>query len=195
MPKPYTFPTLYNEVLQLKISELKKWEYLNPNKIQSGTITWNRNGNKTGSISITVITSKKNPFVEFSYTYNDNSRNYKVKLISVPSNLGKGIIWYFLCPKTNKRCRILYSINGYFYHREAFKKGMYESQRLSKSLRQMDKTFGAYFKVDNLYSQLYQKHFKKTYAGKPTKRYLKIMRELKKSEDITFADIKGMLFK
>ena len=104
-------------MLQLKVSELKKWEYLNPNKIQSGTITWNRNGNKTGSISITVITSKKNPFVEFSYTYNDNSRNYKVKLISVPSNLGKGIIWYFLCPKTNKRCRILYSISGYFYHR------------------------------------------------------------------------------
>ena len=59
MPKHYTFPTLYNEVLQLKISELNKWEYLNPNKITSITITWNRNRNKTGSISITVITSKK----------------------------------------------------------------------------------------------------------------------------------------
>ncbi len=112
-------------------------------------------------------------------------------MISVPSNLGKGIIWYFLCPKTNKRYRILYSINGYFYHRKAFDKGMYESQRLS----QMNKTFGAYFKVDNLYSQLYQKHFKKTYAGKPTKKYLKIMRYLKKSEHITFMNIKGMLFK
>ena len=63
---PCNFPTLYNEVLQLKVSELKKWEYLNPNKIQSETITWNRNGNKTDSISITVITSKKNPFVEFN---------------------------------------------------------------------------------------------------------------------------------
>ncbi len=59
----------------------------------------------------------------------------------------------------------------------------------------MDKTFGAYFKVDDLYSQLYQKHFKKTYAGKPTKRYLKIMRELEQAEQVTFTDIKGMLFK
>lgn len=195
MPKPHTLPTLYNEVLQISISELKEWEYLNPKQFKSGTITWSRNGNQTGSISITVNTLNKQPYIELDYKYRDEPRNYKVRLVSMPSNLGKGLIWYFLCPQTNKRCRKLYSIGGYFFHREAFNGCMYETQIQSKKYRQMDQTFGAYYKADNLYSQLYQKHFKKTYAGKPTKRYLKIMRELEKSEQITFTDIKRMLFK
>ena len=43
MPKPYTFPTLYNEAFQLSISKMKEWEYLNPEQIKTGTITWSRN--------------------------------------------------------------------------------------------------------------------------------------------------------
>ncbi len=61
MPKPHTFPTLYNEALQISISKLKEWEYLNPEQIKSGTLTWSRNGNKTGSISIKVNTHSEQP--------------------------------------------------------------------------------------------------------------------------------------
>ena len=185
MPKPHTFPTLYNEALQISISKLKEWEYLNPEQIKSGTITWSRNGNQTGSISIKVNTHSEQPYIELDYKYRDEPRNYKVSLVSKPSNLGKGLIWYFLCPQTNKRCRILYSIGGYFLHREAFNGCMYESQTQSKKYRQLDKTFGAYFKSDNLYSELYKKNFKKTYAGKPTKRYLRIMKQIQQTEQIS----------
>ena len=195
MPNPYTFPILYHQVHQLSISNLKEWEYLKHNKITTGTIKWSANGNETASISITVCTSKENPFLQLDYSYNKTHLNYKVSIVSIPSNLGKGRIWYFLCPKTNLRCRILYLINGYFYHRNAFKNGIYESQVFSKNLRLMDKTLGVYYGVDTLYTELYKKNFKRYYAGKPTKRYLKIMRELKKSEQITLTDIKGMLFK
>jgi hypothetical protein len=184
MPKPHTFPTLYNEALQISISKLKEWEYLNPEQIKSGTITWSRNGNQTGSISIKVNTHSEQPYIELDYKYRDEPRNYKVSLVSKPSNLGKGLIWYFLCPQTNKRCRKLYSIGGYFLHREAFNGCMYEIQTQSKKYRQLDKTLGAYFKTDDLYSQLYQKHFKKTYAGKPTKKYLRIMEQIQKAESI-----------
>ena len=52
MPKPHTFPTLYNEALQIHISKLKGWGYLDPKQIKSGTVNWSRNGNPTGSISI-----------------------------------------------------------------------------------------------------------------------------------------------
>lgn len=184
MPKPHTFPTLYNEALQISISKLKEWEYLNPEQIKSGTITWSRNGNQTGSISIKVNTHSEQPYIELDYKYRDEPRNYKVSLVSKPSNLGKGLIWYFLCPQTNKRCRKLYSIGGYFLHREAFNGCMYETQTQSKKYRQLDKTLGAYFKTDDLYSQLYQKHFKKNYAGKPTKKYLRIMEQIQKAESI-----------
>ena len=189
MAKFPTFPTLYNEALQISISKLKEWEYLNPEQIKSGTLTWSRNGNKTGSISIRVNTHREQPYIELDYKYRDEPRNYKVRLVSMPSNLGKGLIWYFFCPQTNKRCRKLYSIGGYFLHREAFNGCMYETQTQSKKYRQLDKTLGAYFKTDDLYSQLYQKHFKKTYAGKPTKRYLRIMEQIQKAESIPYHEI------
>jgi len=193
MPKPYTFPTLYNEVLQIHISKLKEWGYLAPGKIKRGTIDWSRNGNPTGSISIRVNTQSEQPYIELDYKYRDEPRNYKVFLTSTPSNLNRGEIWYFLCPQTNKRCRKLYSIGGYFLHREAFNGCMYETQTQSKKYRQMDKIFGAYFKSDNLYSELYKKHFKKSYAGKPTKKYLRIMEGIQKAESVPFNEIKRAL--
>jgi hypothetical protein len=189
MPKPYTFPTLYNEALQIHISKLKGWGYLDPKQIKSGTLNWSRNGNPTGSISIQVNTHSEQPYIELDYKYRDEPRNYKVYLTSTPSNLNKGEIWYFICPQTKKRCRKLYSIGGYFLHREAFNGCMYETQTQSKKYRQLDKTLGAYFKIDNLYSELYKKNFKKTYAGKPTKRYLRIMEQIQKAESIPYHEI------
>ena len=189
MPKPYTFPTLYNEALQISISKLKELEYLNSEQVKSGKITWSRNGNRTGCISITVSTKSEQPYIELDYKSNDEPRNYKVRLVSMPSNLGKGVVWYFLCPQTNKRCRKLYLIGGYFLHREAFNGCMYESQTRSKNYRQMDKSFGAFFKTDELYSQLYQKHFKKTYAGKPTKRYQKIKKLINEADKLSIHEI------
>lgn len=192
MPKPYTFPTLYNEALQISISKLKEWKYLNPEQIKSGTLTWSSNGNKTGSISIRVNTHSEQPYIELNYKYKDEPRNYKVNLVFMPSNLGKGLIWYFLCPQTKKRCRKLYSIGGHFLHREAFNGCMYETQTQSKKYRQLDKTLGTYFRTDELYSQLYKKHFKKTYAGKPTKKYLKLMKQINKAEKFSEMDIEQL---
>ncbi len=189
MPKPYTFPTLYNEALQIDISKLKGWGYFKPKQIKSGTVNWSRNGNPTGSISIKVNTKSEQPYIELDYKYRDEPRNYKVYLTSTPSNLNKGEIWYFICPQTKKRCRKLYSIGGYFLHREAFNGCMYETQTQSKKYRQLDKTLGAYFEIDNLYSELYKKNFKKTYAGKPTKRYLRIIEQIQKAESIPYHEI------
>ncbi|NQY10432.1 MAG: hypothetical protein HRT71_13080 [Flavobacteriales bacterium] len=194
MPKPYTCPTLFDNALQMNVSKLKQWGYLKPNQITNdATLNWSRNGEPIGNISINVDTHSEQPYIELDYKYKDEPRKYKVKLVSMPSNLGKGIVWYFLCPKTNKRCRKLYSIDGYFYHREAFTGCMYDTQTQSKDYRQLDKTLGAYFRSENLYSELYKKHFKKTYAGKPTKRYLRIMKEIQKGERISPYEIERLM--
>jgi len=150
----------------------------------SGTLTWSSNGEKTASISITVSTNER-PYIELDYKYNDEPRKYKVWLVTIPSNLGKGKVWYFLCPQTHKRCRKLYSIVGYFLHREAFKGCMYDSQTKSKRWRQMDRVYGSYFELDNLYEELYSKHFKTHYNGKPTKRYLKLLKQINKNVRFT----------
>jgi hypothetical protein len=120
-----------------------------------------------------------------NYKYNDEPRKYKVLLVSIPSNLGKGKIWYFLCPQTLKRFRKLYSISGYFLHREAFNGYMYSSQTKSKKWRQIEKVYGCYFDSEKHYRELYSKHFKTHYKGKPTKRYLRLMHQINKAEHFT----------
>ena len=193
MPKPHTFPTLFNEALQISISKLKEWKYLNRNQLKSGTLSWSRNGNPTGSISVRVNTGSEQPYIELDYKYKDEPRNYKIRLISMPSNLGKGHIWYFLCPQTNKRCRKLYSIGGYFLHREAFNGCMYQSQTQTKKWREMEKVYGCYFDIEKWYEELHKKHFKKFYNGKPTKRYLRLMEKIEKAERISFKEIERLM--
>lgn len=192
MPKPHTFPTLYNEALQIHISKLKEWGYLN-GTIITAPYVWSIEGQRLGRISITVNTQSLQPFIELGFKYKDEPRKYKVKLISLPSNLGKGIVWYFICPHTNKRCRKLYLVDGYFLHREAFKKCLYESQTKSKRQRQLNKVIDFVFNSDCLHNQLNEKHFKKTYAGKPTKKYLKIMEQIQKAESIPLHEIERIM--
>lgn len=126
------------------------------------------------------------------YKFREEPRNYKVNLVSIPSNLGKGVIWYFLCPETNKRCRKLYSVSGYFLHRQAFRGCMYESQTKSKTWRQIEKVYGSYFDSEKNYELLYSKHFKKFYNGKPTKRYLKLMKRINEADRFTLSEIEQL---
>ena len=189
MPKPHTFPTLYDEVKTVSITFLTKHGYLKPNQLKVGSVHWSRNGENIGSISIRVCTHSENLFLEFDYKCNQVPIKYKVQLVSVPSNLGKGVVWCFVCPSTGKRCRKLYLADTYFYHREAFKGCMYEKQTQSKKSRYLDKMIGAYFQTDQLYEQLYKKNFKKQYAGKPTKKYLKLTQQIQKAESVSYHEI------
>ena len=193
MPKPYTFPTLLDDVKKISIFFLARHGYLKPNQWQRGTITWSSNENKTGSISIQVNTQSEQPYIELDYKYNEAPINYRVQLISAPSNLGKGVVWYFVCPHTGKRCRKLYLADTYFYHRAAFRGSMYEKQTQSKKSRYLNKTLGLYFRSEQLFEQLYKKHFKKQYAGKPTKKYLKLTQQIQRAKSIPYHEIERAL--
>ncbi|HEV8515975.1 MAG TPA: hypothetical protein VGQ59_21995 [Cyclobacteriaceae bacterium] len=178
MPKFPTFPTLFDDCKTISISDLKRWKYLEPNTWQNGTITWSRNGNRTGRISITINTYKENPYIELDYKCNGNPINYRVQLITITSNLGRGVIWFFVCPATGMYCRKLYLVDTYFYHRTAFRGCMYEKQTQSHYSRNLGKQFDRFFGSDKAYELIYSKHFKKKYGGKFTKRYLKLLRRI-----------------
>lgn len=178
MPKPPTNPPLYDRVPQLSISNLNKWGYLSPNKFCIGVLNWSHQN----SISVLVNNCDEQPFIELKYKYGGEPRKYKVLLTSTSSNLKKGKIWYFICPQTKVRCRKLHLIGGYFLHRKAFKGCMYETQTESKKNRQLDKFCRSYFKSDDLFDELNKKNFKSTYAGKPTKKYLRILKRIQEAE-------------
>ncbi|GAA5043017.1 hypothetical protein GCM10011506_46050 [Marivirga lumbricoides] len=184
MPKPITLPTLFDNTLKLNISKLKEWGYLEPNQIINSNYKWTRNGSPSGSIAIFIDTCSTTPFIELDYKFNNEPRRYRVYLTAIPSNLNNGEVYYFICPHTNKRCRILYQVAGYFYHREAFKNAMYDSQTLSKKNRSLMRWIAPLLLKPEYAQQLNKKYFKKTYSGKPTKRYLKLLNELDKAHNL-----------
>ena len=173
-----TFPTLIDEVKKVSITKLKEWNYLDG--YTRGIITWSRNGETTARISIFVDTITENPFVEFDYSVNKEPVNYRVPLVRVPSNLGKGFVWYFLCPYTNKRCRKLYFTGKYFLHREAFSGAMYECQTHSKKWREFKKVWDM---LDNSFTKaISQKYFTPSYNGKPTRRFKQLLKKAERDE-------------
>jgi hypothetical protein len=180
MAKFSTFPTLYDNVLQLQMSKLVSFGYLQPDQRIDTNLVWSSGGEKRGEISMMVDTRSETPFIELDYKFQDQPRKYRINIVSINSNLGKGLIYYFVCPHTNRRCRTLYSISGYFYHRRAFNGCMYECQTLSKRIRSLTSLYGFAFADDSINEQLYKKNFKKTYAGKPTKRYIKLSKQLER---------------
>jgi len=189
MPKIHTFPTLFDECKTVSITELKKWGYLKPDQYLTGVLTWRRGGEKTGSISIGVKTYTDPKTIEFDYSSNDNPINYKVNIVSIPSNLGRGVIWYFRCPRTGKLCRKLYLGDTYFYHRTAFKGCMYDIQTQSHKNRGLIRQFVKIQKRENSYEKLYSKYFKKHYKGKPTKRFLKAQSLIRGGEGISLNEL------
>lgn len=191
MPKVPTFPPLFDSVNVLSMSKLKEWGYLKDSSRKNSVVTWSKNGIKTSSVSMDFCLDKEEMILE--YKYDGELRKIRYDLVCLPSNLGKGKVWFFVCPKTYNLCRKLYCIDGYFYCRRAFNGGMYESQIQSKKLRWLDSVYGDYFKLDNLYAELRKKHFKKYYAGKPTKRYRKICHQIARGERVDYREIEMMM--
>ena len=56
----------------------------------------------------------------------------------------------------------------------------------------MEKVYGSYFDIDRLDEELYSKHFKTHYNGKPTKRYLKLMGKINKAERFSVSEIEQL---
>ena len=174
------YPTTVEDCLTFRLKSLTENNstYLTSYGTRKGVTSWSTNGNVHSTINIEVTHSEYDTYIIFDYRCNGEPKRYKVNLVSRVSNLGKGLIWFFVCPSTGKLCRKLYLNSGYFLHRTALKNLMYSKQIESKKFRNISKVFGAYFIRDEVYSELYKKYFKTHYNGKPTKRYLRLKNQI-----------------
>lgn len=192
MPRFPSFAPTFDSALQINVDKLKQWGYINSITPKRGTLSWSHNGVNCGKISIESAIYHDRPVIRLNYLYSGKLINYTVDLVSKASNLGIGEIWYFICPHTQKRCKVLYSIGEKFLHREAYKGYLYESQKQSKRNRQLDKLYGAVLGIDRLYEQLFEKHRKKQYAGKPTKRYARLLTRINQAEKVPHKDLERL---
>lgn len=187
MGRHATYPAEIENIKMISIADLKRMKLLIPNtSTGKRSINWTntKTGENTGSIFLTISTNDDKGKVIFDYKYRETDDiNYTVHLVTRNSNLGKGLMWFFSCPKTGKVCRKLHLIGGYFCHRSANPNLMYQKQLESKKMREWIKVFGALLN-NEVYEQLHKKHFKTHYKGKPTKKYLKLMKIIKQRENI-----------
>ncbi len=182
MGRIYKKRTTTSNTMKLELRWMLDNGCFRPGEEVRSTISW------TSGASITVVARETS--LELSYYTTDSTgktqyQNYTVNLASIPSNLGRGEILYFVCPVSGRKCRILYKAYGsnVFKCREAYSyKIYYELQTCSKLQRNNTR----YFILEDKLSKLYQGKATYQHMGKLTKRADRIQRleERKETADL-----------
>ncbi len=155
----------------MDVAGLRKLGYFRETGVIRGRISWGR------GLSVTVFSDIENNLILINPL--SLGQISVIFLKSLPSNLGKGRVWYFLCPDTGKRCRKLYWINSQFSSRHAFPDAMYRSQaesRRDRILRRYITLAGTTKNPKAEWDNSDQQHFRAYYRGKPTRRYRDYLR-------------------
>ena len=169
--------TVY-ESKRLELSGLLKQRFIKKGHQIATRLSWTDNrGANTGSILMfsSYTDELDGKYIELSYAHFDRDGNksnhkYRIRLLEQPSNLGKGKILYFICPKTFVRCRILYMAYGspIFKARVAYRPRLYyDCQRASKLSRYND----SFWRIDSHLGKLLARarQGKRTFKGRLTK--------------------------
>lgn len=154
---------------------------------KSGTITWSRNGEMTGRISIQSSLDESEQNIRFIYTQTDRSTgekkdfDYKIPLATTPCNFG-GKRYWFVCP---------WYANGIFCGRRVgalFMGGKYLACRHCYNLTYNSRNlFGASKIAGQVISEpelegLWKEAKTQYYAGKMTRKYRRYLRKSKKAD-------------
>lgn len=153
-------------------------ELAKPNCIWSGVVRWFSGDRETSSISYRLNSSSNRPWLTLLYSIYGRDVTQTVELVSVPSNLNRGQYWLFICPICGRRCKKLHLIRGLFQHRTALPGVFYRQQARTKWA--FGRYLDAHYKVGEVWEAAEAPYFREHYAGKPTRRCLRMLRKLKK---------------
>ncbi len=156
------------EVTRIELSYLLRNGYLKKDGFTFGMMTWT-NGS---SIQVCSSINEDEKYIRVRYSIKDGRnagiKDYKIYLTSVPSNLGKGEVPYFICPSSGRRARVLYLCYGssIFKCRQAYSHRIYyQSQQSSKLSFHNDR----YWKLEKELKECRGRSRKATYQGRPTR--------------------------
>lgn len=103
---------------------------------------------------------KEQVILEF-IDFNDEKVEKTIYLTSKASNLGKGLVWFFICPYTDATCRNFIFINNRFMHRSNVMNAMNGTQVESKYWRKLFQLQPNISKTQKVLDKSYTKHYKK----------------------------------
>ncbi len=161
--------------LRIELSYLLKKGFISNGCIKQGTLTWT-NGSY---ISFTSELSAEGQYIRLTYSSKSHtgeltSMDYTIQLTSVPSNLGRGKIWYFICPISGNRSRILYKAYGstHFKSRASYRNRIYYETQICNKLYYHSERFHS---IERELERLKPLVKKKCYQGKETRLNTRIL--------------------
>lgn len=124
--------------LRLDIRVLRRRGFLVPGAVTSGSQSWTRRGEETGSVGVTVDLGNPDAgFVVVNFSLNGDPRSQRIELTSQAMRYG-GRRYYFRCPKHGRRCEVLPMVGGVFASRQA-QRLTYQSQSATEIDRMQDR--------------------------------------------------------
>jgi len=180
MAKTPTFPLIIDRCLTVSIADLKRWGCLKPGNYRSGKVYWQREASVGYIVSLSL--EFEQAYIQFTYAYDGQPVQYRVPLIPVPANIGKGLVWFFRCPSTGQRCKKLHLIKGRFIHRSAVRGAMYKRQTESKRGRVVSRYMDMHDVHAEVWEVVKKPYFKMSYRGKETRRVARLIRKKERAE-------------
>ena len=132
---------------------LNEHKYFNGG-VRWGSMSWSRNGQKTGSISFGVSIMGTGDYLRLCYTQTNEEKeektefDYKVRLTWTPCHFG-GRRWWFICPlivdgkACSHRVGVLYLANGKYFGCRHCHNLTYKSSKESHSFDRLYRVIGA----------------------------------------------------
>lgn len=170
---------------KLDLSWMFKNGYIKKDSNVNGVLKWEDGS----SASFESVFHEGDRYIRVSYSLTDRKGNdtyydYRIYFDTVPSNLGKGDVVYFLCPESNERARILYMAYGHgkyahrnFYYNNFGLRVYYTSQQTSKDWYANTRYFAVKRRYNRLIDELVAVKYRKThYRGVPTKQFKKLFK-------------------
>lgn len=142
-------------------------------------------GTYVKSIDKSELDGKNSLVIRWTVKKNGVSINnaQEVFFTKVPSNLGKGFLYYFICPVTNLRCKKIYynQYIDYYVSRKGFKQLGHVIQYPSQALKGKYLLFHQYRTTNKKYDR-YQRLclHRKGYKGKMTKSFRQLQKNSRK---------------
>ena len=124
--------------IRLDLRVMRRQGFLVPGAITSGSQSWSRRGEETGSVGVTVNLGNPDAgLVIVRFSLNGDPRVQEIPLASRSMRYG-GRRYYFLCPKHGRRCEVMPMVGGVFASRQA-QKLTYQSQSATEIDRVQDR--------------------------------------------------------
>lgn len=169
---------------KISVKKLKEWDYFSGWK--TGSLTWTSSWDQSkNSVSVTVSTPES--YLRIWYTQTDRSTDekkdfdYKIPLVTTSCNYG-GQRYWFICPwyksgvYCGRRVGVLYKAGDYFACRHCYDLS-YDSRNTSSYFRAL----GRVLSIGEV-AELGKKAKRMFYKGKPTRHYLRFLKEERRTE-------------